>query len=77
MKCGAQGCTRDATEALRFVGMPGHVHNCSEDAAINREWCDVAASAPLIDKCPWPCTPGPIYEATPTALPDIDLEEIT
>lgn len=72
--CGAGDCRRVATEALRFHGMAGHVHNCTEDAAINREWCDVSASMPIVDsKCPYPCTVEPIYTAVPAELADVDL----
>lgn len=69
MKCGAAECDRDATEVLTFRGMSGHVHNCPADGAINREYCDVTRSEPVLPsgECPWPCSP-PLYDAIPTLL---------
>jgi len=69
MQCGAQGCEEMATEALRFKSMQGHVHVCSRDAAINREWADVIASKQITSAtCPYPCSDDPIYVKTPTQL---------
>lgn len=70
MKCTAEGCTNDAVTVLAFRDQFGHVHVCSDDEAIDREWCEVTQSAQITDGvCPWPCSP-PLYTAEPTRLGD-------
>lgn len=68
MTCDAEGCTADAVVALMFRGMPGHVHVCARHEAIDREWGDVVASAPM--PCPEGCAdnPLPTYREVPTLL---------
>lgn len=68
MRCDADGCTVDAVTVLAFRGMPGHVHVCATHEAVDREWGDVVASAPM--PCPVGCerTAHAVYHATPTLL---------
>ena len=50
--CCWDGCTRDATHAIRFHDQPGHVHDCDTHTAWLREWSDVAEAVTL--PCPFP-----------------------
>lgn len=49
LMCSADGCDNTATETLFLRDQVGHVHDCPQDAAIVREWCDVTHSDPIID----------------------------
>jgi len=50
--CSADGCEQLATETLFLRDQIGHTHDCPQDAAVVREWCDVTSSTPIIDgKC--------------------------
>lgn len=71
LPCDSVDCDQPAVEAFAFRGIPGHVHDCPEHAAILREFCDVSVSAPLVDgACPVPgCLDGPyLGVAVPTPL---------
>lgn len=68
-ECSAEGCTREAVTWLRFTGMGDllHVHVCSEDEAIDREWTDVIESGSL--PCPERLRCGPVlFTAPPPSL---------
>lgn len=49
LTCSAEGCTNNATETLFLRNQIGHIHDCPQDAAVVREWCDVIHSEPIID----------------------------
>lgn len=71
LPCCSGSCREPAVEALQFRGQPGHVHDCGRCAAITREFCDVVASAEIVDgHCPAPyCTGNTVIGvATPTPL---------
>ena len=48
-RCSAEGCDREAVETLFLRDQTGHVHDCAQDAAVLREWCDVVHSLPIVD----------------------------
>lgn len=49
LTCSAEGCEAAATETLFLRDQVGHVHDCAQDAAILREWCDVIHSEAIVD----------------------------
>ena len=74
-ECGADGCSNRAVEVLVLRGQ-GHVHDCASCAAVVREFCDVVDSRPMTvgGSCPMlVCTPYPIANARPVALPESDV----
>ncbi len=73
---GAGECAAVDTTLLRFAQQPGHVHVCPTHERIDREYCDVVASAPMpmsvCPVCPSAAQGGPSFlaVATPTLLED-------
>ena len=49
LTCSAEGCEKPAVETLFLRDQVGHVHDCAQDAAVLREWCDVIHGEPLMD----------------------------
>lgn len=71
LRCCSGTCAEPAVEAIAFRGQPGHIHDCAHHAAQVREWCDITASAAIVDGiCPATnCTGNrPIGVGTPTPL---------
>lgn len=70
LPCSSLRCDKPAAEVLSFRGQIAHVHDCTQHAALVREWCDVTASAPIINgRCPVPgCADAPIWVGKPTPL---------
>ena len=60
----------DAVVSLTFRGQIGHAHVCSQDEALDREFCDVIRSTRMLaGQCfEAICTVQPIYIAEPTPL---------
>jgi hypothetical protein len=70
IRCSSEGCEREAAETLFLSDQIGHVHDCSQHAALLREWCDVVHGEPLIDgECMAVfCTDDPIASDMPRPL---------
>lgn len=49
LTCSSEGCDEVAVETLFLRDQVGHVHDCAQDAAVLREWCDVTESLPIVD----------------------------
>ncbi len=64
MPCDVEGCAVEAVAILAFRGIPGHVHVCGPHERVDREWCDVVASAPM--PCPIGCESADNVIATGT-----------